>query len=133
MKNVQKIIDLKGGIAALKTRYIRLESPPFMRLVIEHVGTGPRGGDLIAVAHYTEQNGDSLRDHELVFEVKEGVWQPVSVQMDFTGYYREAVAVTEDGRVLVRHALVRDLQSFARTWDHNIREQGFMDAAQAGR
>jgi hypothetical protein len=43
------------------------------------------------------------------------------------------VAVTEDGRVLVRHDLVRDLQSFARTWDRNIREQGFVDAAQVGR
>jgi hypothetical protein len=133
MRNVQKIIELKGGMTALKTRHIRIESQPFMRLVIEHVSRGPRGGDLVSVAHYTEQNGDPMRDPEIVFEVREGVWSPVSVQMDFTGYYREAVAVTEDGRVLVRHALVRDLQSFARTWDRNIREQGFVDAAQDGR
>ena len=40
MRNVQKIIDAKGGLAALKSRPIRLEVPGFMRLVIEHIGTG---------------------------------------------------------------------------------------------
>jgi hypothetical protein len=44
MRNVQKIIDELGGLAALKLWPIRLEVPGFMRLVIEHVGRGPRGG-----------------------------------------------------------------------------------------
>ena len=38
MRNVQKLIDAKGGLVALKSRPIRLDSPGFMRLVIEHVG-----------------------------------------------------------------------------------------------
>jgi hypothetical protein len=38
----------------------RLEVPGFMRLVIEHIGTGPRGGELVSVAHYGEQNGDAV-------------------------------------------------------------------------
>ena len=74
MKNVQKIIDIRGGLAALKQRPIRLEVPGFMRLVIEHVGTGPRGGQLVSVAHYGEQNGDLMRDPEIVFEVEAGQW-----------------------------------------------------------
>jgi hypothetical protein len=52
----QKSIDTLGGLEALKHRPFRLEVPGFMRLVIEHVGAGPRGGELVSVAHYGEQN-----------------------------------------------------------------------------
>jgi hypothetical protein len=47
-----------------------------MRLVIEHVGTGLRGGELVSVAHYGVQNGDPMRDPEIVFEVVAGSWHP---------------------------------------------------------
>jgi len=83
MRNVQKIIDSRGGLTALKQRPIRLRVPGFMRLVIEHVGTGPRGGELVSVARYGEQNGDLMRDPEIVFEVAAGKWQPVSIQQDY--------------------------------------------------
>jgi hypothetical protein len=72
MRNVQKIIDAKGGMATPKSRPILLESPGFMRLVIEHIGHGPSGGELVSVAHYGEQNGDLMRDPEIVFEVVSG-------------------------------------------------------------
>ena len=101
MRNVQKIIDTRGGLEALKRNYIRLEVPGFMRLVIEHIGTGPRGGELISVAHYGEQNGDPMRDPEIVFEVAAGQWQPVSIQHDYVGVYREAVYVGVDSKVYV--------------------------------
>jgi hypothetical protein len=135
MRNVQKIIDTFGGIKALVDRPIRLEVPGFMRLVIEHVGTGPRGGELVSVAHYGEQNGDLMRDPEIVFEVSDGEWQPVSIQQDYVGSYREAVFVGEDCKVHVRPALVRDIQAFVRIWDRNLKHQGFVNAAevQAGR
>jgi hypothetical protein len=38
MRNVSNNIDITGGLAALKSRPIRLEVPGFMRLVVEHVG-----------------------------------------------------------------------------------------------
>lgn len=131
MKNVQKIIDVRGGLEAIEQHPIRLEVPGFMRLVIEHVGTGPRGGELVSVAHYGEQNGDLMRDPEIVFEVAAGQWHPVSIQQDYLGSYREAVFVGEDGKVHVRPAEVRDIMSFARIWDRNIKAQGFVDAAKA--
>jgi hypothetical protein len=135
MRNVQKIIDTRGGLQALVDRPIRLEVPGFMRLVIEHVGTGPRGGELVSVAHYGEQNGDLMRDPEIVFEVVAGQWHPVSIQQDYLGSYREAVSVGADGKVYVRPAEVRDIQVFARVWDRNLKHQRFVDAteAQAGR
>jgi hypothetical protein len=129
MRNVQKIIDATGGLAALKSRPIRLEVPGFMRLVIEHIGRGPRGGELVSVAHYGEQNGDLMRDPEIVFEVAAGEWHPVSIQQDYLGSYREAVFIGEDGKVYIRPALVRDIAAFARIWDRNIKAQGFVDAA----
>jgi hypothetical protein len=131
MKIAQLIIDIRGGMEALKQRPIRLEVPGFMRLVIEHVGSGPRGGELVSVAHYGEQAGDLMRDPEVIFEVAAGQWQPVSIQMDYTGHYREAVFVGEDGKVYVRPAEVRDIQAFARVWDRNLRAPGFVDAAES--
>jgi hypothetical protein len=109
----------------------RLESSGFMRLVIELIGAGPRGGELVSVAHYGEQNGDLMRDPEIVFEVVAGEWHPVSIQQDYVGSYREAVYVGEDDKVYVRPALVRDIAAFARVWDRNLKHQGFVDAAEA--
>jgi hypothetical protein len=129
MRNVQKIIDKLGGMAAMKSRPIRLEVPVFMRLVIEHIGDGPRGGEVVSVAHYGEENGDLMRDPEVVFEVAAGTWHPVSIQQDYVGSYREAVSVAEDGRVVIRPAEVRDIQAFARIWDRNLKHQGFVDTA----
>src|SRR5262249_17773039 len=125
MKKVKKIIDLFGGLDWLKraNNYIRLESRGFMPLVIEYVGTGPRGLPAISVAHYGEQNGDLMRDPEIVFEVGNvafGVfaWGPISFRNDYMGLVQEgelgAVFQDETGRVLMRPELVRDLKSFAR-------------------
>jgi hypothetical protein len=102
-----------------------------MQLVIEHIGAGPRGGELVSVAHYGEENGDLMRDPEIVFEVAADGWHPVSIQQDYVGSYREAVSVGEDGRVSIRPAEVRDIQAFARIWDRNLKHQGFVDAAEA--
>jgi hypothetical protein len=119
----------RGGLEALKRKYIRLEVPGYMRLVIEHIGTGPRGGELVSVAHYGEQNGDPMRDPEIVFEVAAGQWHPVSIQQDYLGGFREAVFVGANGKVFIRPAEVRDIQTFARIGDRNLKHQGFVDAA----
>jgi hypothetical protein len=52
---------------------MRLKVPGFMRLVIEHVSRGPRGGELVSVAHHRDRNGDVMRDPEVVFEFVAGV------------------------------------------------------------
>jgi hypothetical protein len=63
------------------------------------IGRGPRGGELVSVAAYVEKHSDAMRDPEIVFEVVAGGWHPVSIQMDYTGHYREAVFVGGDGRI----------------------------------
>jgi hypothetical protein len=132
VQNVKAIIDLFGGLAGF--RHVRLEAPGFLPLVIEAIGTGPRGLPAVSVAHYYEQNSDLMRDPEMVFEVGPGgAILPVSYQQDGLPFaaYREAVFVAEDSRVMVRPRLVKELESFAREWDRNLKAQGFVDAARA--
>jgi hypothetical protein len=125
MPNVTRLIDAHGGMERLQQRPIRVESPPFMRLVIEHVGEGPRGLPAVSVAHYYEQNGDLMRDPEIVFEVGPDGWDPVSYQQDNLSIYQEAVYVAR-GKVCIQSHLVADLKFFARKWDRNIGMQGFL-------
>jgi hypothetical protein len=120
VKTIAKIIEIYGGLEWLRQpgSYIRLENPPYMRLVIEYVGEGPRGMPSISVAHYYEQNGDAMRDPEMLFEVspdeggslKKRQWSPVSFQQDNLGIYREVVFVNDTDRVMVRPNLFLDLK-----------------------
>jgi hypothetical protein len=129
MKNVKAIIDLlAGGLANLT--HLRVEVKGFMRLVIERVGDGPNGLPLVSVAHYFEQNGDAMRDPEMCFEVSpDGTFYPVDYLQDSLGIYHRAVWRDDDGRVLVSPYWRKDLAAFARTWDRNLGQQGFVDAA----
>jgi hypothetical protein len=116
--------------------YIRLENPPYMRLVIEHIGQGPRGLPAIAVAQYYEQNGDAMRDPEIVFEVNPDAWMtrewcPVSYRQDNLDIYQEAVFLVDTGKPMIRPKLLRDLKAFAREWDRNIEQQRFLNVARS--
>ncbi|MBA7624514.1 hypothetical protein ES703_31923 [subsurface metagenome] len=131
METVSEIITKFGGLEALKDTnfYIKLENPGFMRLVIEHVGEGPINGDpLISVAHYYEQNGDAMRDPEIVFEVGDDLrsWTPIEYQQDNLGIYNRAV-FKDEGGLKINPKLVGSITSFARTWDKNIKAQGFLE------
>ena len=130
MKHIQQMIDQHGGYEAVRTRYLRIENPPFMRLVIEVIG-GPyeNGGYEVSVAHYGEQNGDAMRDPEITFLVVPAehgtTWTPLTFENSYMGCYQVAAEAT-DGRLNVRNAaLLRDLRDFANQWDLNLMEQGF--------
>lgn len=132
MKTVQAIIDVFGGMAWLKRpgNWIRLEQPNYDRLVIEHVGTGPFGRPLVSVAHYYEQNGDAMRDPEMVF-LAGAQWVPMSYQNDGVGVFQEAVEADSNGRVRADEALVKELAAFAAMWDRNIHAQHWLNVAKA--
>jgi hypothetical protein len=136
MKTVAKIIKLFGGLENLRENYIRLEPKGFMRLCIEDIGAGFNEGErLISVAHYYEQNGDAMRDPDMVFVVnhesyEKGLWMPVSFRQDGLGIFQEAVFTNEEGKAMIRPRLVKDLKSFARQWSKNLADQGFYAEAQ---
>jgi hypothetical protein len=46
MKTIAKIINIFGGV---KNLHASIENPPYMRLVIEDIGVGPRGYQAIRV------------------------------------------------------------------------------------
>jgi hypothetical protein len=101
-----------------------------MPLSVEIVGKGPRGGPLISIMHTYEQNGDLMRDPDLVVELIPPVnwWLPVSFQQDDLGIFQEAVVL--DGDRLITHSrLVDSLKAFMLEWDRNIGEQGFVEEA----
>ncbi|MFO0848318.1 MAG: hypothetical protein U0871_07150 [Gemmataceae bacterium] len=130
MKNVQAIIDLFGGLENLKDNPISLRVPGYMPLSIEIVGKGPRGGPLISIMHTYEQNGDLMRDPDLVVELIPPVnwWLPISFQQDNLGIFQEAVML--DGDRLITHSrLVDSLKAFMTEWDRNLGEQGFVEEA----
>ena len=68
MRTILRILERAGGYRP--TLYLKIENPPFMALVIEATPEpGPCGHPAISIAHYGEQNGDSMRDPEMCFEL----------------------------------------------------------------
>ncbi len=94
----------------------------FMAACVEIIGrTGL--GPLVSIAHYYQQNGDMMRDPDVVFVI--GADQhvyPISYRQDGMGIYQEA-AVVEDGKWKVRPKMQSDICSFCNQWMQNINEQ----------
>uniref|UniRef100_UPI003782F67D DUF6908 domain-containing protein n=1 Tax=Prosthecobacter sp. TaxID=1965333 RepID=UPI003782F67D len=132
MQHIQRMIDQHGGFEAVRTRYLRLENPPFMRLVIEVIGGPyPNGAYELSIAHYSEQNGDAMRDPEITFLValaEQGTtWTPLTFENSYLSCYQVVAQVTPAGLVEAREpSLMRDLRDFATQWDRNLKQQGFM-------
>ena len=128
MKHVQQMIDQHGGFEAVRTRYLRLENPPFMRLVIEVIGGPyPNGAYELSIAHYSEQNGDAMRDPELTFLVvpsAEGTtWTPLTYENSYLGAYQVVAEVSREGLIKVKQPrAMNDLRDFANQWDRNLKE-----------
>src|SRR5262245_27845750 len=101
----------------LRERPLTVEVEGFMRLAIEQVGRGPRGGVLVSVAHYFEQARDLMRDPEVLFEALPhgGGWYPVSYAQDGLGLHHEAVCWSGD-TLTTDSTLARNIAAFARQW-----------------
>ena len=133
MQHIQRMIDQHGGFEAVRTRYLRLENPPFMRLLIEVIhGPYPNGAYEVSVAHYAEQNGDAMRDPEITFLVvpsEQGTtWTPLTFENSYLGYYQVVAQVEPAGLIETKDArLMRDLRDFANQWDLNLKAQGFVE------
>lgn len=133
MKTV--ITILNSSIPLPAHFHIRIDNPPFMPLVIEGIGAGPRGLPAISVGHYGLQNGDAMRDPEVCFEAefKDGQiveLYPYCWRNDYLGI--EQFAVEQDGRdptgkklCRVDHKVIFGLLELATTWDKNLAAQRF--------
>lgn len=62
----------------------------FMAVHVEHTGDCHLG-PMFSVAHYYEQNGDLMKDPDMVFICAQGEYYPIEFQQDNLGIYQCAV------------------------------------------
>ena len=64
-----------------------------MPLSIEDIGPSAEGHRLISLCHYGEQNGDLMRDPDMVFQILDlgdgSIAEPISFRNDYMGLYQE--------------------------------------------
>lgn len=127
---------LTGGLDSRNShREIDNAAGVFMPVVVEfvgHVGLGSSNDGLplvfptFAVSHYYEQNGDLMRDPDMVFmRAGAGRWYPLSFRQD-GGVPRDDSVVDYNGFgeiVSYRPRLQRDMAVFTTGWMRNIRAQ----------
>ncbi|HWG97597.1 MAG TPA: hypothetical protein VN647_10975 [Nitrospira sp.] len=109
---------------------IRITVPGYLPLSVEEIGFSEDGHRLVSLCHYGEQNGDLMRDLDMVFlfhNVPDGAAaEPVSYRNDYLGIVQDVYRYDEAGRrTHVLPMLKQDLKEFARDWFATLRDQGF--------
>lgn len=109
---------------------VRISVGGYMPLNIEQIGHDRDGHALIAMSHTSIQNGDLMRDPEMVFvlhQQAEGVMaEPIEFRNDYMGVRQEVYEYDTNGhRTHIRPRLKKELLAFSRTWFTNLRDQGF--------
>jgi hypothetical protein len=126
MKTVLDILRRAGGWHP--GLYLKIANPPYLELVIEAVDeSGPMGLPAISVAHYGQQNGDLMRDPEMCFELAgEDRLDPYYWRNDYVAVEQWSRNIVRD-RYLCLAQLHEQHKHFAKTWDDNLRSQGFAE------
>ena len=101
MKIYQKFATVLTSLLGAD-RAVRLTVPGFMPLSVEDIGQSADGNRLISICHYGEQNGDLMRDPEMVFELfthgEASAAEPLSFQNDYMGVFQEVYRYDESGK-----------------------------------
>jgi hypothetical protein len=111
-------------------RAVRITVSGYMPLSVEEIGSSGDGDRLVSLCHYGEQNGDLMRDPDIVFlfhNLPDGVAaEPVSFRNDYLGIVQEVYRYDETGRrTHVVPSLKQELKEFAESWFANLKDQGF--------
>lgn len=125
-KEAQVVMDrLTVGInKTLNHRKINNADGVFMAVVVEWIGKCD-SGTLFSVAHYYEQNGDMMRDPEMIFlKGHDGKYYPMYFRQDGMIPVEQESIVIHEGNPLVTYPRMQaDHVSFANVWMRNIKEQ----------
>ena len=103
-----------------------------MPLSVEDIGQSTDGHRLIALSHYGEQQGDLMRDPEMIVEIHTSaspdIAEPLSFRNDDMGLRQEVYRYDDSGKKThVNTRLKQELTSFAKTWFKNLKNQGFLN------
>jgi hypothetical protein len=98
------------------------------------VGPYPNGAYEVSVAHYSEQNGDAMRDAKITFLVQPTdhghAWSPLTFENSYLGAYQVVAVANAEGVLQVRQPRqMQELREFANQWDINLKHQGVGEAA----
>lgn len=116
---------MRKMMSMMDNGYAKIQkSSSFMAVTIELVGQNELG-KLFSVAHYAEQNGDLMRDPEVVFILgNDEEFYPITIQQDFIGKYQDVLEYDETGKIKGWYPrLQADLAAFANFWLKNIKYQ----------
>ncbi len=86
----------------------KLEADPFMPLTVESWQSGEI--TMVSMCHYGEQNGDLMKDPDILFSVKGVKITYLEMQNDYMGFYSE------------NHTEIKDFME--NTWLGNLVSQG---------
>ena len=119
-KEAAAVLDYLWNAAEAAEGHTRLDNnPAFMAVSLEILP-----GDLLSVCHYAEQNGDLMRDPEIVYWRHDGEYYPQEVTMDFCGRYSRCLIFDGAGRPQrYNPAEMKDLALFTADWMKNIELQ----------
>jgi len=134
-QDARKVLDkLTAGLNCVGD-HRKIENSPYMPLSIEVIGRFGRDEGLeISVCHYGEQNGDLMRDPEMIFiKPPNGNYYPYYFRNDYLGKEEYSAEFAPDGSGIesYRPRLQRQHAIFAGQWAANLKEQGFIEASNA--
>ena len=106
-------------------------NPPdsgIMAVNVDWIGVVIGVGDIFAVSHTFEQNGDLMMDPEMQFireqDGRTAFYYPISFKQDSLGVDRESVKFDNDYKITAINAREQaDEAHFANVWMKNIRAQ----------
>ncbi len=121
----KQLDQVLGGHSA-----VRITVEGYMPLSVEEIGIDGEGHRLASLCHYGEQNGDLMRDPDVVFMFQDtphgSIAEPVSFRNDYLGLNQDVYRYDEQGkRTHLDTTLKLHLKEFAQTWFANLEEQGF--------
>ncbi len=105
--------------------YLKLDNDSsYMYLAVEkpYEGMYPDNEDIVSLAHYGRQNGDAMRDPEMLFLYKDGRYFPMYYHNDYMHVVQESMYLSGE-KWKVHPGMQKGQRDFANMWLKNIRVQ----------
>jgi uncharacterized protein YqiB (DUF1249 family) len=126
-RNYLALDELVGGIHFFmtETKYLKIENHPYMSLTIEKVDE-----NIISLCHYYEQNGDLMRDPEMVIKIypERKMVESLNFRNDGAGIDQYVYKKVNDF-VVCSQQVKNEQNKFLRQWLDNLKKQGFYKEA----